>query len=58
MSGSVNMPGVLALGDPASTAPVRIGRGGALVADNARSGGPGSVAIVGPLSAASLDVGT
>jgi hypothetical protein len=58
MSGSVNMPGALALGDLASTTSVRVGRGGALVVDNSGTSAVGSVAVAGPLvSTSSLDIG-
>ncbi|HVE12765.1 MAG TPA: hypothetical protein VNI01_05175 [Elusimicrobiota bacterium] len=58
MAGSVNMPGVLAIGDLPTTTSVRLGRGGALVVDNTGTGAAGQVSIAGALSAASLDFGS
>jgi len=58
MSGSVNMPGVLAIGDLKTTTSVRIGRGAPIIVDNSGTAAVGQVTVVGSLSPTSLDAGT
>jgi hypothetical protein len=58
MAGSVNMPGILALGDLATTTTVSIGRGGALVVDNSGTGTAGQVTVAGSLSTGGLSAGS